>query len=226
MQHKEKVALFDFCETIANFQTADAYVKYVRDHYGNKRTRCIEKLRTLLSRTYILFALSIVFAKGSINKRMVLLQLKGYSINVLEKYAKEYYECEIRPNLIHMVVNELIKLRDDGWKIVLVSAGYEIYLKYFANEYNIQMENVISVRIKFKNGICYGTFDGGDRLWDKTEQLDKKFDRSEIQSIAYSDSPSDLPLLLWAKDGVVVRRRDRNGEWYKNFNFREIIWEK
>ena len=25
-----KVALFDFCETIANFQTADAYVDFVR----------------------------------------------------------------------------------------------------------------------------------------------------------------------------------------------------
>ena len=29
MENNRKIALFDFCETLANFQTADAYVKYV-----------------------------------------------------------------------------------------------------------------------------------------------------------------------------------------------------
>ena len=33
----KKIALFDFCETIANFQTADAFVDFVRFNENKKK---------------------------------------------------------------------------------------------------------------------------------------------------------------------------------------------
>jgi phosphoserine phosphatase len=43
------------------------------------------------------------------------------------------------------------------------------------------------------------------------------------ESIAYSDSTSDLPLLLLAGKGVVVSR-GKSQPWIKQYGFKEIIW--
>ena len=218
-----KVALFDFCETIANFQTADAYVDYIREQTKNCEMLMKDNFRILLRKTKILGILEKLFPKSSINKRLVLWQLKGLEKQLLERYAEEYYINIIKPNFIVVIIEKLRELQNEGWRIVLVSAGYEIYLKYFARDFNIREEDIIAVKIKFNHNICNGTFDGGDRLWDKTEKLNSKIDKDKVFSIAFSDSISDLPMLNWVNKGYVVRRRDKE-KWSNNYNFEEILW--
>jgi phosphoserine phosphatase len=41
-------------------------------------------------------------------------------------------------------------------------------------------------------------------------------------SIAYSDNSSDLPLLTWAKTGVVVSK-NKSQNWAKENNLSEIV---
>lgn len=156
---------------------------------------------------------------------MVLWQLKGIKQDVLDQYAKRYYEDVVKNNLIQPVINEMLRLKNEGWLIVIASGGYESYLKYFCKEYSIPLKYLISVRIKFKKGICQGVFDGGDRLWDKPEKMSLLFNRGSIESIAFSDSVSDLPLLQWANHGVIVRRNDKE-QWSNNYDFKEIVWYK
>ena len=218
-----KVALFDFCETIANFQTADNFVKYVREQSNNSKMIRKEAVRQFLLRIKLIYVLSVLLDRSSINKRFVLWQLKGFNRAELEQYAKSYYRDAIKPNLINNILEELLRLQQNNWRIVIVSAGYEIYLKYFCQEYAIPMEDLISVKIKFKKGKCLGVFDGGDRLWDKTKKLEELFDRRKIYSVAYSDSMSDLPLLKWANEGIVVQRKDKP-KWASKYNLKEILW--
>ena len=225
MQNKEKVALFDFCETIANFQTGDAYINYVRNQTGNKLMKRKASFRVLLHKLWLIPVLSLLFPRLSVNKRLVLWQLKGFSKSELDSYAKAYYENVVRLNLIPEVVEELKRLQKDHWRILIVSAGYEIYLKYFCEDFGIPQENLIAVKIKFNNDKCAGTFDGGDRLWDKTQKLDELFDRNRIYSVAYSDSISDLLMLQWANEGIVVRSADRNN-WADKYHFKQIVWKK
>lgn len=220
-----KVALFDFCETIANFQTADAFIDYVRSITRRRSMINKEKIRLFLKRTYILKVLGRIYPRYSLNKRLILWQLRGFTEHELEQYAQTYYEVKIKPNLISDVVKELINHQNNGWRVLIVSAGYEIYLKYFCLDFNIPLEDLIAVKIKFKRDLCLGCFDGGDRLWDKIDKLNERFDRSSLISIAYSDSPTDLPLLKWAKEAVVVRRTDKIS-WSNNLNFKEIVWSK
>lgn len=223
MQDNVKVALFDFCETLANFQTADEFVRYVREQTKDKTMLRKERIRLFL-RKYKVETLATLFLWHlSFNKRLVLWQLKGYSEHQIENYAEEYYNKVVRPNLINETIEELKKLQSDGYEICIVSAGYEIYLKHFCREFNIPLRNLIAVKIKFVAGRCKGCFEGGDRLWDKTEKLDERYDRDLVESIAYSDSKTDLPLLKWAKVGVVVCRKDKKS-WAKEYNFKEILW--
>lgn len=224
MQYKEKVAIFDFCETLANFQTADAYVEYIRERFGNKSMKNKERFRVFLRKTKVMAIANVLFPKGSMNKRLVLWQLKGFSKSELEQYARLYYERKIKPNLIVKIIDELKQLQLLNWRIVIASAGYEIYLKYFCDDFCIPLQDLIAVKIKFKNDICMGSFDGGDRLWDKTDKLESLLDRKSVVIRAYSDSISDLPLLSWADEAYAVRRIDRQ-EWSKKYNFKEIVWQ-
>ena len=205
-----KVALFDFCETLANFQTADAYVDYVRNHTTKKSVGKWKKFHEILKKIYVIKILARLLPKSSINKRIYSLQLKGMTVNELDSYANEYYLNVIRPNLIKPVVELLQQLKDEGYRIVLVSGGYGIYLKYFADEFQIAPENVIATNLKIKNGVCTGTFVGKDCLFEeKVKRLNLIFRKSEIYARAYSDSKSDLPMLEWADEGIVVRRKDK-----------------
>lgn len=228
MQNNDKVALFDFCETIANFQTADAFVEYTRNQYPNastlllRATRLIQQILYLSRLTRII---DVFFPKLSFNKRLVLLQLKGLTRSQVEDAAIKFYNDIIRPNLISPVLDELKAKQKEGYNIYIVSGGYEVYLKYFAKDYKIDSQNLISVKIKFFNEICLGVFDGGDRLWDKVECLENKNIKTPGSFIiAYSDSPTDFPFLKWADEAVVIRKKDKKS-WASKYGFKELVWE-
>lgn len=227
-KEKIKVAIFDFCETLVNFQTADRFVEFVI-----KRYPCFYS--SLFRHIYhICFCLGIVsyierrYPSLSFSKRFVLYMLKGYSKTLLDKAAKEYYYEVIKPNLITRLITELKEKQNNDFIIYIVSGGYSTYIKYFAEDFGINSTHIISTRIKFEKNRCTGTFDGPDCMnKEKVLLLNKLFgDMSNIFSIAYSDSSSDIPMLEWATEGVVVRKK---GDLVKNFNnnrFRQIVWEE
>jgi len=221
-----KVALFDFCETLVDFQTADAYVHYVREITGNKRMLRLNIVHSILIRIKVIRLLSLIFRYSSINKRIILYQLKGFTQQELDRYAEQYYANRIKPKLNKLLIKELILKQQEGYTIVLVSGGYDIYLKFFSVEFNI--DGLISTKIRFKNNKCTGKFDGIDCLWDnKITLLENYFKGQQIdkqKSYAYSDSKSDLPLLRWVNNGVVVRK-DMPSKWALKEGFCQIVWK-
>lgn len=223
MSSKENVALFDFCETIANFQTADAYVDFVREKLNDKRMCKLEHMQNLLKKIKVIQIVEkITRYRFSINKRIKLLQLKGHSYSQLQAMAKDYYQERIKPNMIPDMLDKLLDLKTNGYSILLVSGGYDIYLRYFAEEYTLS--GVISTRIGFKDNICTGKFDGIDCLRDgKIKLLNKHFVSRPLYSIAFSDSISDLPFLKWVDNGFVVSRNTTQ-KWANEYHFNEIIW--
>lgn len=218
-----KVAFFDFCETIADFQTADAYVKFVRERYGNARMRRIEDFQRYLRKTKLIRILQRFWGKeGNVNKRLTAYQLKGFSEKKLDFYAHEYYEQIIKPHFIKDIIEILINLKKQGYKVGVVSGGYGLYLRYFVEDFKLDF--LLSSNIAFKNGICTGGWDGPDCLNEnKVIYLKQMFPLPPSESIAFSDSQTDVPLLKYARQGVVVSR-NRHQNWIDNYNFKEIIW--
>lgn len=224
MESKKKIAFFDFCETIVNFQTADAFVDFVREKTQSKIMQRKETVRSWLHSHYFFTILGLIsFAKYPINKKIKLAQLRGFTRDKLEQFAKEYYQAVIKPNFIDHILNRMLELQNNGYEIVIVSGGYDIYLRYFAEEYNIN--NVISTRIGFdRNDVCTGTFDGLDCLYkNKVRLLDEIYEKDNIHSIAFSDSSSDIPFLMWAESAYVVSK-GQHQRWQDNYKFNEIIW--
>ena len=223
MKTKRKIAFFDFCETLANFQTADAYVDYVREQTQSKRMLKLERFRDWGIKIRIFWLIDkLTRGRYSIYKMSKLYQLKGFGRDELEQYAIRYYQEVIRPNFITKMVDILRQKKSEGYEIVLVSGGYDIYLKYFAKEFCVN--NVISSRIMFNGNICSGLLWGIDCINEnKVILLNKQYKREELVSEAYSDSISDKPFLSWVNTGYVISK-NKSQKWAINTKYKEIIW--
>jgi HAD superfamily hydrolase (TIGR01490 family) len=224
-----KLAFFDFCETLVNFQTADAFVDYVRISEGRFFMRMLEKARTVLVKTRIIPVFNKFFPRTAISKRMKLYQLRGISYERLDSLARSFYFDHIETNLIAPVVKELNDLKFRGFEICLVSAGYSIYLKYFAVEHHVNHVLVSEIGFNKKTNRCNGVLSGKDCIGEeKVKRIEKYFNGQSInfsESFAYSDSISDLPLLLIVGKGILISRNNSQ-TWNSKFNFREIIWHQ
>tara|TARA_B110000003_G_scaffold110197_1_gene112833 strand:+ start:729 stop:1394 length:666 start_codon:yes stop_codon:yes gene_type:complete len=220
-----KIALFDFCETVVKFQTADKFVHFVRNRSNNYRMNFINKIHSIFIKFRIIAVLEHFFPKSSLNKRLVLFQLKGFSKSRLRQYAKLYYFNKIKKAFIKTILFELIKKKEEGYKIIVVSGGYDIYLDYFVEEFRI--DGLISTQIKFnKSDICMGKISGIDCLWsNKVKLLESYFVKEKIDfrnSLAYSDSFTDIPMLNWVQNGIVVSNNNVE-KWMKKYKI--ILWE-
>jgi len=225
----KKIAFFDFCETLVSFQTADAFVDYVRKEEGNLYMRFMKQVLLVLSKAGIVAVFNKFFPRTSFSKKVKLLQLRGFGIEKLNNLAYTYYRRMIIPELIEPVIAEMKRLSQQGYDIYLVSAGYSVYLKYFAEEYKI--DHLISTEISFnqQNNKCLGTISGRDCIHlEKVNRLKLYLQGQSVnyqESISYSDSISDLPLLLLTGIGVVISK-DTSQTWIHKYNFKEIIWNK
>lgn len=223
----QKLALYDFCDTLVSFQTADAFVDYVRRLDGNLYMRFLNIILKACSKARIIAVLNKFFPGIAFSKKLKLLQLRGFKFETLNKLAELYYNEKIRPNLIIPVMSSMKKNVNEDFEICIVSAGYSIYLKYFAEDHNIK--HIISTEIAFEHsgGRCLGTISGRDCIHlEKVNRLKAYFAGQNVnydESISYSDSKTDLPLLLFTGNGVVVSRTNSQS-WSHQYKFNEIIW--
>ena len=113
---KEKIALFDFCETLVSFQTADAFVRFVGEATGSARVSRMLRIHHFLDRKGIIGRLYKLFPESSPGKRLVARGLKGFREDALDELAGRYYAQRLRPALIPEVVGRLRSLQRDGWR--------------------------------------------------------------------------------------------------------------
>ena len=225
-KNTDKIALFDFCNTIVNFSTADRFIDFVRKEKSDVKMKIKEEVRKFLNKTGFIKFLQKFYDKN-INKMLYLWQLKGMSYRELDEFAKFYYENLIKKRLIKETIEEIDRLKKADYRLLVVSGGYDIYLKYFVKDFDF--DGLISTKIAFKNEKVTSKIEGLDCLGENKVVLLKDFFQKEnlksIDSIAYSDSMIDLPLLNYCKKGVVVSFQ-KSSEWVSVNNFEEIICSK
>ena len=218
-----RLAIFDFCETLANYQTADAFVEFAENRYYGKSDPLKNILNKFVCRSRVFNVLDKLFGT-SINKAVVLKRIKGLSYEEIDRLAYDYYKDVVRQNLIGETIGILKKYVSEGVRVVLISGGYDVYLRYFAEEFGINKEDVFSTRVQFRNDVLTGRFEGKDCMGqEKVKILNSFFLNYQSDSIAFSDSASDKPMMYWASSRVLVLRNDRQ-PWDK-FN-KIIIWKK
>ncbi len=213
---KRELVLYDFCGTIADFQTGNAFVRYVLKRKGIA-DNVYEKLRIFLNKIGFIKHFNYIRPKMAINKSLLLYQLKGIHYEELDELAMQYYVEEVRTHLIEKVVNTIGRHSSDSALIILDSAGYAIYLKYFTQEYNIPV--LIASDFEYRNGIFTGRVAGRDNYGcEKVKRLREYFGCKEFTSgfskvTGYSDSYSDKPMLDCCDRVVCVNKGLQPEKW-------------
>lgn len=218
---KDKIAIFDFCDTLVSFQTANEYVRFFVKNYANLSVKLRHFVYLTLSASGLISHMEKKHPEKNIRKRILLWQLKGSTRDKMEMIAKEYYERRIKPCLVSETITELLKCKKEGCKILIVSGGYDIYIKHFALEYGIETRNIIANQLLFDKNLFIGKYDLECMGEEKVRLLSKILkQRDDFNVVAYSDSESDLPMLLWADKGIVITK-----SWAKKYQFKEITIE-
>ena len=151
---------------------------------------------------------------------MVLWQLKGVPYDKCDALAKAYFEEELLPNIVPPLVELLKKHIDAKDRVCILSGGYDIYIKYFAQYFGVK--EIICSKIAFENDICSGKMEGLDCMRENKLSYIKPL-MVGASIICYTDSQSDLPLLKLVNEPIVVSRIIPQ-QWATQQNFKQIIW--
>lgn len=222
--NREKIVFFDFCGTLVPFQSAPRYINFVLDNYPRKAALIRRRIRAMLEKWRIPKRLER-YSKGLFKQKEIeLWPLRGYGQETLDNAAKRFYEEVIKPNLIPEVMKEYHRYQQDGYRVVLISGGFGIYLRYFAAEHGIAANDIISSNVQIKRGKATGKLEGMDCMGkNKLTLLEQRYDKTKIYSEALSDSESDIPMLQWVNRGIVVSPKPT---WNKLYGFDVIVYKE
>lgn len=217
----KKLVIFDFCGTLISFQTADRYVKFcVERLQDNKTVQCRHRLVQLMDKLRVFKIYNHIRPENNWRKRMILRQLKGVSYETCDQLAKKYFDEELLPNVVQPLVEKLKEHLANGDRVCILSGGYDVYIKYFAQYFGIK--ETISSKIAFRDGRCLGRMDGKDCMREnKLEYIRPYFNGAS--TICYTDSKSDMPLLELVEKPIVVSK-DKAQLWATQLNYKQIVW--
>ena len=149
--------------------------------------------------------------------------LRGLGLKEAENIAQDFFEKELLLRVNERIMERVRYHQKLGHTIAIVSGGFEIYIRIFAKYFGIQY--VVAVSLDSREGVLSGNMAGihtmeHRKLYKLSQTLDlSMYDLA--QSYAYSDCPSDIPLLSLVGNGIVVEC-GKDIEWAKILGF-EIV---
>lgn len=221
-----KLVVFDFCETLVDYQTADSFVDFVIEKEKYYHYEWLNYFDKILTKTRVMAVVRKLFPELNPSKRLKLFQIRGVALKTIHQRAEEFYNQHLITNLItpvYKVLNAHIAHND---YVMIISGGYAPYIKVFSEKH--QIKAFFATEMESTRNRLTGSFLGKDCLFgQKVVLLNQFLKENNIQytsSIAYSDSSSDLPLLQWADEGVVISK-NKSQAWASQYGFQEIIHE-
>ena len=206
---KKKLAIFDFCDTLINFQTASPFL-----YFALRRTNRFWWAYELVRR--ILRLLGVL--SGTRNKKFQVKCLRGVKYNELEEAANIFAKEHLQKAGQHEIVDEVCRHISNGHEIVVVSGGFKIYIEtYLKQSFDVNID-VIANDLEIKNGRLTGRICGQDCMGVvKINKLAEAIDLSKYElrkSFSYSDHESDIPLFMLTGNPFLVTKTGRP-DWAK-----------
>jgi HAD superfamily hydrolase (TIGR01490 family) len=185
-----EIAFFDFCNTLVKINTLSRFIEFV---INDKRTSHANLRRLMFEKRGLLSMLRIYSSR-----KMEIRCLYGIKRELLEEYAREYYQKVISVNYNPGVVSKLYELKNNGFKIIVISGALDLYLKHISE--TLPVDFILSSELAFDNDQCLGKVCGIDTIGQgKIKKLQMVYDKYKginfNKSFFYSDGLEDAPLL-------------------------------
>ncbi len=195
-----KIALFDFDGTIT---TDDSLIKFIRYAKGDMQTA----LGMLwLSPMLIVYKLKLI-PNYKAKQMMLSYFFKGINEENFKEVANEYSLNHIKTILRPKAMEKIEWHKEQGHKVILVSASIECWLKPWCNENNLDL---IATKLEMIDGIVTGKFLTKNCYGiEKANRVQEVYNLSDYDYIyAYGDSRGDKELLELADESFYKPFRD------------------
>ncbi len=209
----ERLAIFDVDYTITKRETLMELYKY---SLKENKKNLIYMPRALFSG--LLYILKIYDEKKV--KESFLKFIENMSEENLDKFTKRFYDNRFKNILYNDSLKMMKKLKAEGYKIYLISASPEFYLKHL---YEIkEVDKIIGTKFYINDGKFSRRMDGlnckGEEKVKRLKEFlkEEKIDVDFKESYMFSDSLSDKPLLeLVGKPYLINYKKRHNIEILK-----------
>ena len=192
---------------VSHFETGDRFIEYIIEKTGDasllKKLRLLRKRRTSI----LTKVLKKIFHYDFNYKTKLLMLIKGFKKQEIESFSKSYYNDEIKNNKIDNTNALLLEYRRKGYKIVILSAGYYSYIKFYAEDNKI--DDVIANEFYYDdNQMFVGKIKGKDCYGEEKKNAFKSKYSSYSNLVFVSDSMSDYPMFKIADVKYFVSKND------------------
>jgi HAD superfamily hydrolase (TIGR01490 family) len=215
-----RLVIFDFCDTLVNFQSADSFVRFSLKNYQSLSSILILITDKVLSHLRIYSILRKLGLSNNFQKQILLRGMKGISKAEINQLALKFNEEVIQKKLNKSIYKLLAKHISNKDEIIINSGGYDVYLDVFAR--NLGIEKVYATRFKYINEVFSGQILGEDCLNDEkiSRMISDGFDFNNYKEIiVYSDSVTDMPLFNIATSKFAVIKEATTPEWCNSDSF-------
>lgn len=181
------LVLFDFDGTITK---KDSFLKFIRFEVG-----FIRFLFGLIVLSPILIAYFFKLIPNFKAKSIVFsFFFKGYNERKFRKTATDFSLLHIDNLVRKNVFDRIVWHKDQGHRIVIVSASIDYWLKPWCDLYGFDL---LASKIEVNNGILTGKLNGKNCYGiEKVFRIKESYDLNKFDYIyAYGDSKGDMPML-------------------------------
>ena len=192
MSSKQSLALFDFDGTIT---THDSFRDFLLFFFGKWRFM----LGCLRAAPWLIAFLLRLISNQTAKQRLTHIFFAGMPQKVFEEKAKAF-ATNILNDIVRPAAVEKIRWhRQQGHRVILVSASFTDYLKFWCEQHGIE---IISTRLETKDGVLTGNFATPNCFGpEKVRRIREVVDIAEYQTIyAYGDSRGDREMLAIAHE--------------------------
>jgi len=219
----DKYVLLDFCETVVDFQTFDAFLEYVLQ----MKRPCLYKICTCKLLVFILNKMTALLmrigCKFYLRKHLLIACTFGIKINDLLNCGVEFYKKIVSRHYICDTIRLVKKLQRENLKIIVISGGSKFYIDCFAKEYGIK--HVISAEFLTFHDISMGILRRECLGMEKIVMLEDYVMEHNLSGeieYAVTDSQSDMPIIEKAKHAIIISHK-KHKSWVDE-TMEEIIW--
>ncbi len=186
------LALFDFDGTIT---TDDSLIKFIRFIVGD--AQFIGGMLILLP-MLIAYKLKLI-PNDKAKQYMLSYFFKGMNEEKFKQGANEYSLNHIKKILRPKAMEKIVWHKEQGHKVVIVSASIECWLKPWCEQNNL---DIIATKLEIKEGIITGKFLSKNCYGiEKVNRVHERYTLSDYEYIyGYGDSHGDKELLALADD--------------------------
>jgi HAD superfamily hydrolase (TIGR01490 family) len=194
------IAFFDFDGTVTYKDSLLEFIKYSK---GSLRFSL-----GFLMNTHYLFLYKLKIISNQKAKEKVLSSFFGGVDAFTFQEQCIRFAADVIPLLIRpAALSEILKLQEQGIRIVIVSASPGEWIEPWAKSLNVE---VVATRLQYSNNTFTGKIEGLNCYGqEKVRRIHEEYNLTDYETIyAYGDSTGDKPMLSLANKGFMKPFRD------------------